>query len=117
MDSIVTKKDYIEYLVSTPVNYTCPNLAKHLDGVSHDAVNDYLHRERLTACYLWEQVKPLLNDSPNGYLIVDDSVQAKKHARKIEFVKRQYSGNEGCMSSEKSDTRGRKVKDTSPTSL
>jgi len=94
---MITKKDYIEYLVSTPVNYTCSNLAKHLDGVSHDAVTDYLHRERLTARQLWEQVQPLLNDSSDAYLIVDDSVQAKKHARKMELVKRQYSGNEGGL--------------------
>ncbi|MGB7339441.1 MAG: transposase [Phototrophicaceae bacterium] len=94
---MVTKKDYIEYLISTPVNYTCTNLAKHLEDVSHDAVNDYLHRERLTARHLWEQVKPLLEDGPDTYLIVDDSVQAKKHARKMEMVKRQYSGNEGGL--------------------
>ncbi|MGB7338789.1 MAG: transposase [Phototrophicaceae bacterium] len=94
---MVTKKEYIEYLISTPVNYTCTNLAKHLEDVSHDAVNDYLHRERLTASHLWEQVKPLLKDSPEACLIVDDSVQAKKHARKMELVKRQYSGNEGGL--------------------
>jgi hypothetical protein len=94
---MVTKKDYIEYLISTPVNYTCTNLAKHLDDVSHDAVNDYLHREHLTARHLWQQVQPLLKDSPNAYLIVDDSVQAKKHARKMDLVKRQYSGNEGGL--------------------
>lgn len=94
---MVTKKEYIEYLISTPVNYTCSNFAKHLEDVSHDAVNDYLHREQLTARHLWEQVKPLLNDSPEAYLIVDDSVQTKKHARKMEMVKRQYSGNEGGL--------------------
>jgi len=60
-------------------------------------VNDYLHRERLTARHLWEQVKPLLKDSPAAYLIVDDSVQAKKYARKMELVKCQYSGNEGGL--------------------
>lgn len=94
---MVTKKDYIEYLISTPVNYTCSNLAKHLDDVSHDAVTDYLHREKLTARHLWEQVKPLLNDSKDAYLIVDDSVQSKKYARKMELVKRQWSGNEGGL--------------------
>ncbi len=94
---MITKKEYIEYLISTPVNYTCSNLAKHLDDVSHDTVNDYLHRERLTASHLWEQVKPLLNDSQEACLIVDDSVQAKKHARKMDLVKRQYSGNEGGL--------------------
>lgn len=94
---MITKKEYIEYLISTPANYTCSNLAKHLEDVSHDAVNDYLHRERLTARHLWEQVKPLLKDSQEAYLIVDDSVQAKKHARKMDLVKRQYSGNEGGL--------------------
>lgn len=94
---MITKKDYIEYLISTPINYTCTNLAKHLEDVSHDAVNDYLHREHLTARHLWEQVRPLLNDSPDAYLIVDDSVQAKKYARKMEMVKRQWSGNEGGL--------------------
>lgn len=90
---MVTKKEYIEYLISTPVNYTCSNLAKHLD-VSHDAATDYLHRENLTARHLWEQVQSLLKDSPEAYLIIDDSVQAKKHARKMDLVKKQYSGNE-----------------------
>lgn len=94
---MITKKDYIEYLISTPVNYTCTNLAKHLEDVSHDAVNDYLHRERLTARHLWEQVQSLLSDSAEACLIVDDSVQAKKHARKMDLVKRQYSGNEGGL--------------------
>lgn len=94
---MITKKDYIEYLISTPINYTCTNLADHLDNVSHDAVNDYLHREKLTARHLWKQVQPLLNDSPDAYLIVDDSVQSKKYARKMEMVKRQWSGNEGGL--------------------
>lgn len=94
---MITKKDYIEYLISTPTNYTCSNFSKHLEDVSHDAVTDYLHREQLTARHLWEQVEPLLNDSQDAYLIVDDSVQAKKYARKIEMVKRQWSGNEGGL--------------------
>jgi hypothetical protein len=41
---MVTKQQYIEYLLNTPVNYTCSNLAEHLHGVSHDAVSDFLQR-------------------------------------------------------------------------
>ena len=89
---MITKRQYIEYLISTPVNYTCSNLAEHLDGVSHDAITDYLQRERLTARGLWELVQPLLKDSEEAYLIVDDSVQNKQYSRKIELVKKQYSG-------------------------
>lgn len=45
---MITKQKYVEYLLSTPNNYTCTNLAEHLEGVSHDAVSDFLQRERLT---------------------------------------------------------------------
>jgi len=46
---MITKQRYVEYLLATPINSTCTNLADHLDGVSHDAVSDYLRRERHTA--------------------------------------------------------------------
>src|SRR5574338_677218 len=91
---MITKRQYIEYLISTPVNYTCSNLAHHLEGVSHDAVSDYLQREKLTAKGLWELVQPLIKDNPQAYLILDDSVQDKRYSKKIELVKLQYSGNE-----------------------
>jgi hypothetical protein len=90
----MTKRQYIEYLVSTPVNYTCSNLAKHLDDVSHDAVSDYLRRETLTARHIWELAEPLIQDSSEAYLIIDDRVQDKKHSRQIELVCAQWSGNE-----------------------
>lgn len=90
----ITKQQYVEYLISTPVNYTCSNLAEHLENVSHDAVTDYLQRERLTARHIWELAQGLIQDSNQAYLIIDDSVQAKRYSRKIELVKRQYSGNE-----------------------
>ena len=92
---MVTKQQYIEYLVSSPVNYTCTNLAAHLEGVSHDAVSDYLARANTTARHLWELVQPLLNDTEQGYLIVDDSVQDKRYSRQIELVQPQYSGAAG----------------------
>src|SRR5664279_315799 len=91
---MVTRKQYIEYLLATPINYTCSNLAAHLDGVSHDAISDYLQRAKLTARQLWELVQPLLFDSADACLIVDDSVQNKQYSHQIELVKRQYSGAE-----------------------
>ena len=90
----MSKRQYIEYLISTPSNYTCSNLAEHLEEMSHDAVSDYLQRDKLTARHLWELVAPLLKDSESSYLIVDDSVQNKQYSRKIELVKKQYSGAE-----------------------
>ncbi|MBT7713063.1 MAG: transposase [Deltaproteobacteria bacterium] len=94
---MITKQKYVEYLLSTPVNYTCTNLADHLEGVSHDVVSDYLARERLTARHLWELVQGLIDDRPDAYLLIDDSVQDKRYSRSIELVKRQYSGCEGGL--------------------
>jgi SRSO17 transposase len=96
----MTKQQYIEYLIATPENYTCTNLADHLEGKqaqSHDTISDYLRREKITPRRLWEVVQPLLNDSSDSYLIVDDSVQDKRYSKKIELVKRQYSGAAGGL--------------------
>ena len=94
---MITKSQYIEYLISTPANYTCANLAEHLEGVSHDAVSDYLAQAKRGARQLWELVQPLLNDSKQAYLIVDDSVQDKRYSKQIELVRKQYSGAEGGL--------------------
>jgi hypothetical protein len=91
---MINRGEYIEYLISTSNNYTCSNLAAHLEAVSHDAVTDYLQRDKMTARSLWERVQTLLKDSADAYLLVDDSVQNKQYSRQIELVKRQYSGAE-----------------------
>jgi hypothetical protein len=91
---MITKQTYVEYLISTPINYTCTNLAEHLEGVSHDAITDYLSHARLTTRQVWEIVQRGMHDSPEAFLIVDDSVQDKRYSQKIELVKRQYSGTQ-----------------------
>ena len=91
---MISKKRYVEYLLSTPFNYTCTNLADHLDGVSHDVVNDFLRQEHLRPHQLWELVRGRIEDSPEAFLIADDSVQDKRYSRFIELVKWQYSGAE-----------------------
>jgi len=89
---MISKQQYVEYLICTIGNYTSTNLADHLDQVSHDTITDYLQSERLTARTLWELVDELIVDSPQAFLIVDDSVQDKRYSRFIELVKLQYSG-------------------------
>jgi hypothetical protein len=91
---MISKQQYVEYLLNTPVNYTCSNLAEHMEGVSHDAVSDFLQRGRVTANRLWELVEPLLNNTEDAVLIVDDSVQNKQYSEQIGLVQRQYSGAE-----------------------
>jgi hypothetical protein len=91
---MITKQQYVEYLICAIGNYTSSNLADHLDDVSHDVITDYLSNERHTARGLWELVRGLLEDNPEAFLLVDDSVQDKRYSRFIELVKLQYSGAE-----------------------
>jgi Transposase DDE domain. len=92
---MLTAHQYIEYLIATVNNYTCSNLAEHLTGdeaMSHDAVTDFLHRGKLTPRLVWDAAQPSLINSPESYLILDDSVHEKAFAQKIDLVKLQYSG-------------------------
>ena len=90
---MITKNQYIEYLLSTPINYTCSNLWEHLENVSHDSVTDFLQNSRSTPRDLWALVKDRIDDSEEAFLLADDSVQNKQYSHSIETVKRQYSGN------------------------
>lgn len=87
------KKCYIEYLLSTPYNYTCTNMAEHKENLSHDVVSDFLRKSRFTPAQLWSAVQSHIEDTDSSVIIVDDSVQDKRYSNFIELVKRQYSGN------------------------
>ena len=91
---MITKQQYVEYLICTIGNYTGSHLARHLDEVSHDVVTDYLRSEYLTGRNVWELASKLIQDSPESFMLVDDSVQDKRYSRFIELVKLQYSGAE-----------------------
>ena len=69
---MITKLQYVEFLISTIGNFTSTHLAEHLDGVSHDTITDFLQSERLTARHLWGLVQGLIADSPDAFLIADD---------------------------------------------
>ena len=91
---MITKNQYIEYLLNTPINYTCLNLAEHLEAVSHDSVTDFLEKSKFTPRDLWELVKGRIDDGEEAFLLVDDSVQNKQYSQQIEnLLKLQYSGN------------------------
>lgn len=93
---MMNTRQYTEYLIATVDNYTCTNLANHLTGenkLSHDAVNDYLHRGKLTPRLLWNVVAPHIDNTEDSFLIFDDSVHEKAYANMIDLVKLQYSGS------------------------
>ena len=85
---MITKKDYIEYLISTPFNYTCTNMADHKDPISHGMANRFLNKEHFHPGHLWALVAPYIDDAPDAFLILDDSIQDKRYARFIELAKR-----------------------------
>ena len=90
-----TRLDYCQYLLSTPINYTLTHFADHCENFSHDQINRYLAGDHLTPRMLWEHVKTDLVENPDGYLIFDDTVIDKRHAKQIAVAKKQYSGNAG----------------------
>lgn len=94
---MITKEQYIEFLISTPINYTCTHLADHISGISHDSITDFLKSQRLTAESVWKQAGVLIHNTDASFLIVDDSVQEKPHARAIELVYPHYSGNKHAV--------------------
>ncbi|HLC95171.1 MAG TPA: transposase, partial [Patescibacteria group bacterium] len=90
----MTKNQYIEFLIHSPVNYTNTTLADHVNGMSHDVVSDFLSHSRSTARNIWELSRTLITNIEDAYLIADDSVQNKQYSEKIALVKLQYSGAE-----------------------
>ena len=89
----VTTQLYGQFLVSSQVNYTGTYLADHLEGLSHDNVRYFLKTSQFTPRQLWQQVRPQVVLSGRGYVLFDDTVLDKHHSRRIELVRRQYSGN------------------------
>jgi hypothetical protein len=89
----ISKLDYCQYLLSTQINYTLTNFADHNDKITHDQINRYLGKDKLTPRLVWELVKTDVVPSVNGYLLFDDTVIDKNFSHDIEGVRKQYSGN------------------------
>lgn len=93
MGKKVTRLEYCQFLLSSQINYTLTHFADHSPGFSHDSVNRYLKREKMTPRLLWEHVQEELIVSSDGYVVFDDTVLDKNHSRSMELVRRQWSGN------------------------
>lgn len=87
------KELYGQFLLSSQINYTCTYLADHLAGISHDKVRYFLSKSDLSPRIIWKAVRAEMIQSPNGYIIFDDTVLDKSYSHKIALVRRQYSGN------------------------
>lgn len=89
----VTRLDYCQYLLGSQINYTLTNFADHTERFSHDAINRYLADDRIPPRLVWENVRDQVVQTPDGYLVFDDTVLDKRSAQQIELVRRQWSGN------------------------
>jgi hypothetical protein len=89
----ITRVDYCQFLLSSQINYTLTYFADHHQGFSHDLINHYLRREKMTPRLLWENIAGDIIVSPNGYVLFDDTIVDKNFSHCIELVRRQWSGN------------------------
>ena len=89
----VTAQLYGQFLVCSRVNCTGMYLADHLEGLTHDNVHYFFKTAHFTPRQLWQQVRLQVVFSARGYVLFDDKVLDKHHSRRIELVRRQYSGN------------------------
>ena len=89
----VSRLDYCQYLLSSQINYTLTNFADHTEQFSHDALNRYLADDRVPPRLVWENVRDQVVQTPEGYLVFDDTVVDKRYSYTIDLVRRQYSGN------------------------
>jgi hypothetical protein len=88
-----TRLDYCQYLLSSQINYTLTNWAEHSAQFSHDQLNRHLCHDKMTPRLVWEQTREQIVTSPQGYVVLDDTVADKNHSFAIELVRRQWSGN------------------------
>jgi hypothetical protein len=88
-----TRQMYCQYLLVSQINYTCTNLADHIEGLDHNSVYRYLKSEKLTPKLVWEHAQETLVMSKEGCIIFDDTVADKDYSYEIAGVRKQYSGN------------------------
>lgn len=93
MKEKVTRLNYCQYLLVSPINYTLTNFADHCKQFSHDAINRYLGGEKITPWLVWGNVQGQIVPTPRGFIIFDDTVLDKNYSFAIELVRSQYSGN------------------------
>lgn len=90
---IFTRLDYCLFLLVSQTNYTLTYYADHTTHLSHDSINRYLKKDKMSSRLVWEHVQGDIIQSPFGCIVFDDSVLDKNHSHSIDLVHRQYSGN------------------------
>jgi putative transposase len=86
--------DYINFLVASPVTFTCTEAARcqplDPDPPAHDAFSRLLRDLQPDPQQLWQEAQALV--APGGLLILDDTTIEKPYAHKMALVTRHWSG-------------------------
>lgn len=80
---------YTDYLICSNHYRTATGLSDILDGeISHDQVTRFLSKKEYGSKELWREVKPLVREveSEEGFLIIDDTIEAKPSTDENEIV-------------------------------
>ena len=86
--------DYCQFLLAGWQNCTQTYFADHTEKWSHDQLNRLLNSDRIPARELWRSVRNDIDFDEDGYLLFEDTVLSKRYAKKIQTVRRQWSGSE-----------------------
>lgn len=89
----ITRQSYCEYLFVSQINYTLTYFADHKGLWSHDTIRNFLKEQHVRPSAVWKRARGQIVFSAYGFLVFDDSVLDKNYSKKIELVRRQYSGN------------------------
>ncbi len=91
----VHPEDYVQFLLATPVQYTCTEAARvqpeQPAPPAHDSFNRLLIGLEPDPEDLWREARPQIH-LDDGVLILDDSTLDKPYARKIDLVGWHWSG-------------------------
>lgn len=86
----VDATDYVNFLVATPLGYSCVEAARvqpEAGRAAHDALTRLLQRLEPDAEALWEEAAGQLNRQ-SGVLILDDTTLDKPYAKQMALVTR-----------------------------
>ncbi|QQS15388.1 MAG: transposase [Candidatus Moraniibacteriota bacterium] len=86
---------YTRFLIANQNRCSSVEMSKSLPhtSIAHDAIDRWRLSKSYSPLQLWQHTRYLVKKE-TGYLICDDSILDKRHSRKNELVKKQYSGNE-----------------------
>ncbi len=86
--------DYCQFLLASFTNFTQTYFADRTDKWNHDQLNRFLRNENIPSSDLWQSVQDDIEYDDEGYLIFDDVVLSKAHAKAIEVLRSQWSGSD-----------------------